>query len=150
SLLTGFRFMDLAERLDIMQRTTLLPGNSVFFYGLQFGAPAEIDIADSFQTRNQYYFHQIGLQGEWRFSRWVATWAWKFNYGVDHQTEVVNGTSTLIVNPNTPNAITTTVPGGLLALTSNIGRRHHNEFAVMPEGAFQLGYRLFPSTDLVI
>jgi hypothetical protein len=150
TLLAGFRYMDLAERLDIQQRTTLLPGNTVFFYGLLFAAPAEIDIADTFQTRNQYYFQQIGLQGEWRFHRWVASWSWKFNYGVDRQTEVVNGNSTLILNPNTPNAIASTVPGGLLALTSNIGRRHHNEFAVMPEGAFQLGYRLLRSTDLVI
>ena len=149
-LLTGFRYMDLAERLDIQQRTTLLPGNTVSFYGMVFGAPAEIDIADTFQTRNQYYFNQIGLQGDWRFHRWVASWSWKFAYGIDHQTEVVNGNSTLILNPNTPNAVASTVPGGLLALTSNIGRRHHNEFTVMPEGAFQLGYRLLPSTDLVI
>ncbi len=150
TLLTGFRYMDLSERMDIQQRTTLLPGNTVSFYGLLFAAPAEIDVADTFQTRNQYYFHQIGLQGEWHYKCWTSTGSVKFNYGVDHETEVVNGNSTLIISPGTPAAIATTVPGGLLALSSNIGRRHKDVFTVMPELRYQLSYRLVRNVDLLM
>src|SRR5258706_16279005 len=34
TVLAGFRYFDLAERLDISQRSIFVPGTSVFFYGL--------------------------------------------------------------------------------------------------------------------
>jgi len=149
--LTGFRYMDLEERMDVSQRTRLAAGVTQSFFGIPFFSPFEIDVADSFQTRNQYYFWQIGLQGEWHYNRWRALLTAKFDMGFDHQTEVINGNSTLFPTQASFTAgAGNTVPGGLLALSSNIGRRHAEPFTVMPELGFQLGYRFFQCTDLFL
>ena len=151
TLLGGFRYADLNERLDIDQRSIFIPGNTAFFSGLQFGGPGglplnEIDVADSFQTRNQYYLAQIGLQAKWRYARWFAQATGKFGIGDVHETLTINGSSTLIQTAGGP---ANTVPGGLLALSTNIGRFRRDVFTVLPEAQFQLGYRLFRSTDVV-
>src|SRR5260370_27597948 len=72
--------------------------------------------------------------------------------GDDHQTSVDAGSSTLFLPPVPPATVSqpNTVPGGLLALSSNIGRFHKDEFTFMPEAMFQVGYRLFRCTDVVM
>ncbi|MFL5340543.1 MAG: BBP7 family outer membrane beta-barrel protein [Gemmataceae bacterium] len=154
TVLTGFRYIDLSEQLNINQATRILPAPPVitqFFYGIPFANPFEIDVRDSFRTRNQGYFHQVGIQGKVRIGRWSAMWAAKFNYGVNHETLVINGNSTLFPTLASFNAGQgNTVPGGLLALPSNIGRQHADPFTVMPEGTFQIGYRFTRCVDAVM
>lgn len=147
SVLYGFRYIDLAERLDIVQQSRFVPGVGAFFYGIPFASPSEIDVADTFQTRNQYYLSQIGIVGKCRYNRWSVQWASKFGFGPVHETVVINGNSTLFTTAISP---PNQVPGGLLALSSNIGRYHTDPWVVMPEGSFQVGYRLFRCTDFVV
>ncbi len=40
------------------------------------------------------------------------------------------------------------MPGGLLALSSNIGKSHDDKFIFMPEGKIQVGYRMCKNIDL--
>jgi len=142
----GFRYFDLAEGLQISQRSVFVPGQTAFFYGLNV-APAEIDVADSLNTRNNYYLGNFGLQGLWRHNRWSLWATGKIGIGDAHETSWNNGSSTLILTPtSSPN----TVPGGLLAVSSNIGRFHSDQFVYVPEGSLQLGYRLFHNTDVVV
>ena len=104
-------------------------------------------MADSFQTRNNYYMGQVGLQGQWRHNRWSLQGSAKIGIGEVHETSVINGSSTLFLTAtSTPN----TVPGGLLALSSNIGRVRNDWFVYAPEASLQLGYRLFHMTDVVV
>lgn len=145
--LAGFRYLELAESLAIAQRSIFVAGVGSFFYGVPFANPTEIDVADVFETRNQYYLGQLGLLGKWRHNRWTASLAGKIGIGGAHETLVINGNSTLI---QTPTSAPNTVPGGLLALSGNIGRYHGDPFVWVPEAAFQIGYRFFNHTELFL
>src|SRR5205085_12407788 len=60
----------------------------------------------------------------------------KLAAGNMNEREVVSGFTTRTIT-----GITTTVPGGLLALGSNIGTQTKNEFAYVPEGTIKVGYQ---------
>jgi hypothetical protein len=147
SVLYGFRYMDLSERLNIGQRTMFVPGTLTFFYGVEFANPFEIDVNDSFQTRNQYYMSQLGVAGSWHYRRWLVDFKAKFAVGPVHETVVIAGNSTLFP---TAGSAPNTVPGGLLALSSNIGRFHKDPWAFMPEDSIQIGYRFGNCTYLTL
>jgi hypothetical protein len=146
TLIGGFRYIDLLERLDIAQQSIFVPGQIASFYGLTV-APAEIDVNDSFHTRNNYYLANLGLQGQWRHNRWSVQGTAKIGLGDAHETSYINGSSTLFL---TAGGAPNTVPGGLLATSSNIGTHRTDVFVVVPEGSLQIGYRLFHMTDLVV
>jgi hypothetical protein len=58
--------------------------------------------------------------------------------GTTHQTVDVNGFTTI----TPPGGPATVVPGGFLALPSNIGRFTRDPFSVIPEVGFNVGYRI--------
>jgi hypothetical protein len=49
-----------------------------------------------------------------------------------------------------PNAVTPTVPGGLLALNSNIGNYSHNRLTFVPEIGLTLGYDITPRLQVTM
>ena len=147
NFLLGFRYMDLRESLAVQSQSFFDPGVTTFFYGLNLTSPFRIDVEDAFDTRNQYFMGQFGLQGEWRYRRWVFGWGAKLGLGDVRETSDINGLSRLVLTPGeAPNE----VPGGLLALSSNIGRSHDDKFVVMPEGKIQIGYRMWKNVDLAM
>lgn len=144
NFLIGFRYMDLRESLAVQSQSFFDPGVTTFFYGLNL-SPFRIDVEDAFDTRNQYFMPQFGLQGEWRYRRWVFNWAAKLGLGDVRETSDITGVSRMVLNQGeAPNE----VPGGLLALSSNMGRSHDDKFVVMPEGKIQVGYRMWKNVDL--
>jgi len=146
SLIWGSRYFDLNEELHVFQTTNLLPGNTTFFYGGIVPAPARIDVEDNFDVRNQYLATQVGLKGEYHYRRWVFGWTSKFGFGTNYQTLDIKGVSRLIP---TPGALPNEVPGGLLAVSSNIGRTHKYMFAWNADSQIKLGYRMLRNLDVI-
>lgn len=141
----GFRYLDVTEFLGVESSSVVQPGSTINFYNQVYGAGARIDIRDRFDTRNQFMLGQLGLQGNWRYRRWLLEWSTRVGLGGSYQTLDILGNSS--VTP-APGAQTNTVLGGLFALDSNIGRYHSSRFAVIPEGRVQIAYRFVGNLDL--
>src|SRR5262249_55093388 len=136
--LGGFRYVDLAEDLGILLRSTAVNTATVLFLGDSFPAPSTVVTNDFFQTRNQFYGGQLGLGAEYSLGRAVVAASGKLALGSNHQVVEVLGTSTLI--PNTGSAVTVT--SGQFAGPSNRGTRSQDEFTVIPEFEIKLGYQV--------
>jgi Putative beta barrel porin-7 (BBP7) len=136
--LAGFRYADLQESLSLQSESTAVDGGTLFFNGATINAPGTTAVIDSFQTRNQFYGGQVGLHTECCWGNFLFGATGKVALGSNHESINILGTSTLYPNPGT----IVTVPTGQFAEPSNIGRRTHNEFAVMPEGEVKVGYQV--------
>jgi hypothetical protein len=131
--LAGFRYLDLQESLNfnVVTQTPFAPLGGAAVLG---------SLTDSFGTRNQFYGPQIGGKAGVRWGRFTADLTAKVALGVMHESVNIAGQKSLTV-PALPGT-SFTVPGGIFAEPSNIGRRTQNEFAVIPEVGLQLGYNI--------
>jgi hypothetical protein len=134
--LAGFRYVDLTESLSLQLHSTAIDGGTVPFEGGMFGPPSTITSIDSFHTRNQFYGGQLGLRTEFNFCRIFVCGTGKIALGANHEEVNIFGTSTL------SNSSLITVSGGQFAGPSNIGRRKHDDFAVIPEVDLKVGYQI--------
>lgn len=134
SLLVGFRYADLREKLQNHNSTTdLLFGNVTV-------------LSDTFQTINQFYGGQLG--GRFGFQRdWLSLGVTgKIAIGSIHQIVNVQGD----ITQSGPNPLVPpgpgTFPGGIFAQSSNIGRGNANPvsvpFSVIPSLEVKLGCQL--------
>lgn len=146
SLVWGTRYFDLNEELSIFQTSSFLPGTATFFYGTLFPAPNRIDVEDNIETRNQYLATQVGVKGEYHYRRWAFEWGTKFGWGTNYQTLDIKGVSRIIP---TAGDLPNEVPGGLLAVSSNIGRTHKYMFAVNLDTQVKIGYRILRNLDVL-
>jgi hypothetical protein len=131
-VLAGFRYLNLGEGLGI---TEVVQGGP--------NAPAPFTnsttvVNDSFDTRNQFYGGQIGFSSEWKRGPWSVDMFGKVALGGTVQNLNINGSEAITA----PNGVTTTFPGGLLALSSNIGNYNRTVFSVVPEVGLTLGYQI--------
>lgn len=129
-VLAGVRYLDLRERLGIVENVQTDPTTPLPFDGNL------VRIEDVFATHNQFYGAQVGIQGAWQFGRLTLDGRAKLALGVTHQTLSINGSQQF--PPGTPNVDTR--PGGLYALNSNIGTYSRNQFSVVPEVGVSVGY----------
>ncbi len=130
--LLGFRYLQLNEGLRIGEDLSVLPDVA----GL---GGTGFRVTDQFETRNRFYGGQLGARGQFRWGNWSLTTVAKVALGDSHQIVAIDG-STIITPPAGSGLAGGAFPGGLLALPSNIGRYHRDEFAVVPEGTINLGY----------
>jgi hypothetical protein len=137
NLLTGFRYFELNENLEMASRSTLLNGSTATFDGKQYTAPATIEVRDQFTTINQFYGGNVGLMTENRWGRWSTNVTGKLAMGVMHQRINIDGRSALA---DPLRGIASTVVGGLFANSTNIGRYTNDEFCVIPEVTAALAY----------
>jgi hypothetical protein len=131
-VLGGFRYLDLEESLSLTETGLFLPGD---------GPPQAGDtflVHDYFGTRNQFYGGQVGLSGEYDIGRFSVTGWTKVALGDTHQDILIDGNQVITA----PNGTAQQFKGGLLALTSNIGRYHQDRFSVVPELNLNIGYQL--------
>lgn len=135
--LIGGRYLDLEEHLSINENVTVLPGIPAGL-GFPFIAGNRISATDEFSTRNQFYGGQLGIQAELRRGRFFADLIAKCALGWTHETVDIGGVTTI----TTPAGAATQLRGGLLALSTNIGRRTRDQFAVVPEGTLNVGYQV--------
>jgi hypothetical protein len=133
NLLAGFRYIDLAERFDMSDSTTII--------GVP--APPTFLFHDHFGTHNQIYAGQIGARGEVTFGRFFANLTGKLALGSNHETIDVNG-NTIIPTMPFPFAapVAPINAGGIFAQPTNSGVRYRNEFEVVPEIRLQIGFDL--------
>jgi hypothetical protein len=129
--LLGFRYLELNEKLEIVENLTVLPGVPTF-------AGSHVTVFDSFATRNQFYGGQVGASARLGAGRWTADLWTKFAMGDTHQ--VVNVVGNQVVT--SPTGVVSNFTGGLLALNSNIGHFTRDQFAVVPEVGVNVGYQV--------
>jgi hypothetical protein len=137
-VLAGFRFAQLDEDLSLNLFSQAVDGGTEIFQGAIVPAPGAVASIDRFHTRNQFYGGQIGLRGDMTRGKLILGVTGKLGLGSMHEVEEVSGTSVLL----TPGAAPITVPVGQFAGPSNIGRRSHDEFAVLPECQLRVGYQV--------
>jgi hypothetical protein len=129
-LLGGFRYLQLRESYTINTSSPYNPPN-----------PADIwNTTDSFETRNRFYGLQVGARLAYDQGPWVGTLNAKVALGTMQQQVSINGY--LETNDYTNYTNTQIYPGGYFALPTNSGDHSRNTFAVVPEIAFNFGYRV--------
>ncbi|MGF1581098.1 MAG: BBP7 family outer membrane beta-barrel protein [Gemmataceae bacterium] len=136
-LLGGFRFLELAESLNIRQRSVGLVDNPTN-PDCMFSAGNVTVIEESFATRNRFYGGQVGLDWTIRHGCWFVGVTSKLALGNMHQTVTIQG-NTFTTPLGMPTVATS---GGLLARPSNIGVYSRDQFAVIPEVGVKLGYNI--------
>ena len=129
--LAGFRYLDLAENLDIVGT-----GLNDFPSGVQNG------FSDHFDTRNQYYAGELGGRLGYRNGRLSLDALAKVALGDNHEVVNINGSYTQVGAALGP--AQGTFPGGIFTQTSNIGRQSHDQFAVVPQLQLKAGYAILP------
>ncbi len=125
--LAGFRFLALDESLNINEALQTLQV-----------AGGGFRVWDGFGANNRFYGGQVGLDTELRRGRWFLDLKSKIALGSNNQVVNING-NTITTDPRTG---TSTLTGGLLALSTNSGRFTREMFAVAPEGTINLGYQI--------
>jgi Putative beta barrel porin-7 (BBP7) len=128
--LVGYRYLRASDGLTI---ATSQQGNN-----LVFGGPFAIAITDQFATANNFSGLDLGLSGETQAGAFTFEWLGKVALGATFSTVQINGATSVALGGGVP----TTVAGGLLALSSNIGSFSQTRFAVVPEVALKLGYQV--------
>ncbi|HEV3115840.1 MAG TPA: BBP7 family outer membrane beta-barrel protein [Gemmataceae bacterium] len=138
-LFAGYRYAQLDEGLGVVE-DLVVPGEAII------GAGRQIRVADSFVAHSHFYGGQVGLRGEWWQGLVFARIEGKVALGLCHESVNIDG-RTQFASPGGP---VTSQAGGLLALPSNIGRFHRDEFAVIPEVGVKLGCQLTNTLALTL
>ncbi len=137
-LLGGFRFLQLRESYTITTSSPYNPPN-----------PSDIwNTTDAFDARNRFYGLQVGARAAYDQGPWVGSAIGKLALGTMQQRVSVNGF--LETNDYNNYGPTQIFPGGYFALPSNSGDHSRNTFAVVPEVALNLGYRLTPQATVYV
>jgi hypothetical protein len=132
NLLSGFRYADLLEHLNINNTTTDLAFNNV------------MALAEVFGTHNQFYGGQVGSRLGIQMQRFSIETIGEVAIGVTHEVVDVVGTiSQLGPNPLIPPGLGG-FPGGIFSQPSNLGRRTADPFAVLSSLEIKFGYNLTP------
>jgi hypothetical protein len=137
SLLVGYRFLHASDRLDIANQSTTLAGGAI--------PPGTVFAAnDSFHARSNFHGLDLGGAGAFLRGPWMLEWRAKVALGANFNESQINGASSI-----TAGGVATSSPGGLLALSSNIGSYTQTRFAAVPDFAVKAGYRFAPGWQIV-
>jgi len=129
SALIGYRYLHSSDNLSIPVAVNFAGG----------GLAGALSDTDSFSASSNFHGVDLGLAGEWRQGLWTLDWRGKVALGANFNSAQINGTTTADFG-----AGVVTVPGGLLALSSNIGSYSQTRFAAVPELALKAGYQIAP------
>ncbi|MCI0381172.1 MAG: BBP7 family outer membrane beta-barrel protein [Gemmataceae bacterium] len=124
--LAGFRYLQLEEGFEVITNVTPV------------GAAGTVT-SDRFGADNLFFGGQVGVEGELNLGRFFAGSYLKVAIGNNHQTVDIAGNRV---------ANAASLPGGFLALPSNIGHYSHDEFAFLPEAGVNAGVRLTDNVRL--
>jgi hypothetical protein len=132
----GYRFLRLADHLGVNEAlVSTNPANPSFV-----PVGTTLTVGDRFDTSNEFHGFDVGLRGEVRRGPWVLGGSARVAVGDNHQVVDVTGATRVAV----PGAAPVSNVGGLLALSSNIGRRERDRAEVIPEFGVKLGYQITP------
>lgn len=132
--LFGYRFYRYDEGLRIRQ--SLSPTSAAFVPGTVIAS------ADDFNSQNEFHGGDLGFRARFFFRDTLSLgMLGKFGVGYIHNQVLIQGSQTTTV----PGVAPVTLPGGVLALSSNIGSHSKNHWAVLPELGVNLGWHLSPN-----
>ena len=135
--LFGFRYLRLAEQLRIQDQITPLRKNFLTFRGTFVNAPDSLADEDVFRTVNQFFGPQIGGRLAWEYGPFTPEGFVKLALGAGEEKTTIDGSTTKI-SP----AGNQTVPGGILAVPSNMGNHSRTVMGIVPEVGLNLGVEL--------
>jgi hypothetical protein len=132
----GYRHLNLREELRISEFLVAGPNDAPQPVGTR------IFVQDEFRTRNRFHGGQVGYAVGRRWGRLDADARVSVALGVTAQELEITG-SQQVLRPGqaTPTAFT----GGLLAAGPNLGSFDNDEFSVVPEVTFNVGYLVTPT-----
>lgn len=138
--LVGFRYLDLAEGLDIDNTVVALAG-----FG-NLGPGATVSQTEGFHTRNQFFGGQVGAQAELRSGSFFFRFQGKLALGDSHEVVTITGSSTR----TSSTGVQTPAIGALLATVTNSGRRTKDGFGIIPEVGVDLGYEIIRNVRITV
>ena len=144
--LGGFRYLSLAESLNVADSSIDLFGNALSFGGAPLAAGDALAVLDRLHITNSFYGGSGGARLYYASERWFVTALGKVALGTIQERATLSGSSTL----TNLTGVQTTLPGGIVATTANIGSYYQKAFAVAPEGQFNFGYQITPLITLRI
>ncbi|MFN4257733.1 MAG: BBP7 family outer membrane beta-barrel protein [Gemmataceae bacterium] len=133
--IAGFRYVQLDDKLHIGERVVVSPAT------IEPRSGSTIVAIDQFDTRNRFYGGQLGVLAECRHGNWVFDMRLKVALGETQQYIDIVGNQVETTATGQVQRFT----GGLLALSSNVGRHRRNEFSVIPELGIHIGYQFTPN-----
>lgn len=153
--LFGFRYLYLGEGLELDQTTR--------YFAVQppIAAGSVIEISDQFKTRNHFTSFSMGLDLTEKFELFDFNLRGGLSLGMNSMDIDIRGETTATVPNSSGVPIPATFPGGLLAQSTNAGKRSQNRFALLPElqtgitahltpcWRWEVGYRLFYLSEAV-
>ena len=139
-LVAGYRYQQLQDHLEVVDALT--------FSGTQSAFPAgsTVQQTDRFDTRNVFQGGEVGISTSLHRQCWTLDTLLKIAIGQTHSHVDIEGATATTV----PGRAATFVPGGLLALPSNIGGHDSDQFSVVPELGVTLGFDLTPQLRAII
>jgi hypothetical protein len=134
--LGGYRYLRLSDRVAVNEQlTNVNPRNPNFI-----PVGANINVADSFEGRNDLHALDVGLVGTWQNGPLSLVVRAQFAIGFDEEVVNIAGATTVTVD-GAPPAVSN---GGLLALPSNIGHHSRDEISLVPEVNLKVAYQISP------
>jgi hypothetical protein len=130
-LVAGYRFLRLDDSLRIVERSTLDPGG-------------QFDITDRFEAENTFNGFDFGMKMKHQRGCWSFDVLSRVSLGTTRSEVDIAGRT--IITPT--GAAAERFVGGILAQRTNIGHYQADEFAVVPEMGFNVGYQLNPCWKL--
>ena len=131
--LIGYQFLRYDERLGIVE--TIVPTSG------PFAAGTTLTSRDDFATMNIFNGLDLGFRAQFRYDAWSLELLGKVAAGSLNRTVSILGTQQTSV----PGAATVASPGGLLALSSNIGTVATHTLTTAPEFGVKLGWDVTPN-----
>ncbi len=141
-LILGFRYLDLQETSTTVEvyGPLAVEGNTVAFNGGSVGPGHLITVTDEFKAHNAFYGGQIGAKTVFNLGSWIIDVRYQLALGANREELDVAGSS---IQSSTTNVTQQTgVPGGILAQTSNMGKRSSQSFSVVPSIELKVCYDL--------
>lgn len=128
-----------SDKLGISTTSTVTALNS------PIPAGSIICVSNSFSASSDFHGLDLEIIGELTHGPWMLEWRAKVALGANFNEAQINGSTTTNVG-----GVTTTLPSGLLALSSNIGSFSQARFAVVPEIALKAGYQFAPGWRVIL
>ena len=139
-LVAGYRYQQLDDHLAVDDTLTFSGSQSAFPAG------SVVQQSDRIDTRNMFQGGEVGMSAALHRQRWSLDTLLKVGVGETFSRVDIEGATTTSI----PNQATTTLPGGLLALPSNMGVHDSRHFSVVPELGVTLGFDISPQLRATI
>jgi hypothetical protein len=141
-VLYGFRFMELEERFTMQTVSTSLdPSVIIPFSGVGVAGSPTVATYDRYRTFNDFYGANLGFRSETNYGRLYLGLVGKFGFGYMRSRAEIEGGSSISGGGTSSAAV---MPGGLFTTGDILGTHRKDTFAILPEGAINVGYNITP------